>query len=69
VLESVKAATDIYAPVSGDVIAVNEELANTPELVNQDPYGQGWMFRIRPRDPAEINELLNASDYAHHVGA
>lgn len=69
VVESVKAASDLYAPVSGDVIAINEELASTPELVNQDPYGKGWMFKIKPRDPAELDELFNANDYAHHVGA
>ena len=69
VVESVKAASDIYAPVAGEVIAVNEELANTPELLNQDPYGKGWLFKLKPRDPAELNELLNAADYAHHVGA
>src|SRR5271169_1555131 len=55
VVESVKAASDIYAPVSGDVAAVNEELANAPELLNQDPYGKGWMFTITLSDPGELN--------------
>jgi glycine cleavage system H protein len=69
VVESVKAASDIYAPVSGGVAAVNEELASAPELLNQDPYGKGWMFTITISDPGELNELLSAEDYAHHIGA
>jgi glycine cleavage system H protein len=69
VVESVKAASDIYAPVSGDVIAVNEELGSTPELLNQDPYGKGWLFKVKMSDPGEFNDLLNADDYAHHIGA
>ncbi len=69
VVESVKAASDIYAPVSGDVVGINEELASAPELLNEDPYGKGWMFKIKLRDRAELDELLNASDYAHHIGA
>ena len=69
VVESVKAASDIYAPVSGDVGAVNEELSGAPELLNQDPYGKGWMFTITMSDPGELDELLSADDYAHHIGA
>jgi glycine cleavage system H protein len=69
VVESVKAASDIYAPVSGDVVAVNEELSNAPELLNQDPYDKGWMFKIKISDPGELNELLSPDDYAHHIGA
>jgi glycine cleavage system H protein len=69
VVESVKAATDVYAPVSGDVATVNEELASAPELLNQDPYGKGWMFTITISDPGELNELLSPEDYAHHIGA
>jgi glycine cleavage system H protein len=69
VVESVKAASDIYAPVSGDVAVVNEELANAPELLNQDPYGKGWMFTITISDPGELNELLSPEDYVHHIGA
>ncbi len=69
VVESVKAASDIYAPVSGEVIAVNEELAHAPELLNEDPYGKGWMFKVKLRDTGELGELLNASDYTHHIGA
>lgn len=62
VIESVKAASDIYAPVSGEVIAVNAELADVPEKVNQDPYA-AWMFRVKPADPAELNVLLDAAAY------
>ena len=69
VVESVKAASDIYAPVSGDVVAVNEELSSAPELLNQDPYGKGWMFKVKMSDPSELNELLSPDDYTHHIGA
>jgi glycine cleavage system H protein len=69
VVESVKAASDIYAPVSGEVIAVNEELANAPELVNQDPYGKGWMFKVKMSDAGELADLLGPDDYANHIGA
>lgn len=63
VVESVKAASDIYAPVSGEVIAVNEVLEDAPETVNADPYHDGWFFQIKPSDPSEINNLLSADDY------
>jgi glycine cleavage system H protein len=63
VVESVKAASDIYAPVAGTVIAVNEQLARTPELVNRDPYGGGWMMRLKPATPATTAALLSARDY------
>lgn len=62
VIESVKAAADIYAPVSGEVIAVNREVAESPERVNQDPYG-AWMFRIKPGNPAELGALIDAAAY------
>jgi glycine cleavage system H protein len=63
VVESVKAASDVYAPVAGEVIAVNETLADAPETVNQDPYGKGWMFRIKPADAAQYDALLQARAY------
>lgn len=63
VVESVKAASDIYAPVSGEVIAINEALADTPELVNEDPYGEAWFFKIKPTDSSELDELLDAEGY------
>ncbi|HYC47678.1 MAG TPA: glycine cleavage system protein GcvH [Burkholderiales bacterium] len=62
VVESVKAAADIYAPLSGEIVAANGELADAPEKINQDPYG-AWMFRIRPSDPAELTGLLDAAGY------
>lgn len=69
VVESVKAASDIYSPVSGEVIEVNEELASTPELVNEDPYGAGWLMKIKPHDEEEMRELLDADAYEELVDA
>jgi glycine cleavage system H protein len=62
VVESVKAASDIYAPVGGEVIAINEALADSPELVNSDPYGT-WFFKLKPNDAGELEQLLNAAGY------
>ena len=64
VVESVKAASDIYAPIAGTVIAVNEALVGAPELVNQAPYGDGWFFRIAPAAGASLDALLDAAGYA-----
>lgn len=69
VVESVKAASDVYAPLSGKVIAVNEELEDAPEMVNSDPYGDGWFFRIRLSDAEELKELLDADSYTEHCEA
>lgn len=63
VAESVKAASDIYAPVSGEVIAVNDALADAPELVNSDPYAEGWLFKLQPSDSGELASLLDADAY------
>jgi glycine cleavage system H protein len=63
VVESVKAASDIYSPVSGEVVQVNELLGDKPETINEDAYGDGWMFLVRPSDRAELDELLDAHDY------
>ena len=63
VVESVKAASDIYSPVSGEVVAINAVLEDTPETINEDPYGEGWMFRVKPADVSELDELLNAEAY------
>lgn len=63
VIESVKTASDIYAPASGEVIAINDELDGAPDLINTSPYGDGWLFSIRPSDPQELNELLDAEGY------
>lgn len=62
-VESVKAASELYAPVSGEVIAVNRELEDTPELVNRDPFGEGWMIRVRLADPDEVEDLMDAEEY------
>ena len=64
VVESVKAASDVYAPVAGTVVAVNEALAQAPELVNQDPYGGGWIMRLKPSAPVASADLLDAQAYA-----
>ena len=63
VVESVKAANDVFAPVSGTIVAVNEALIEQPELVNQDPFGKGWLFKLNPADPAELDDLLDADAY------
>jgi len=63
VVESVKTVSDLYAPISGSVIEINEELEDAPELVNESPYGKGWMLKIRPADPAEEEELMDAAAY------
>ena len=63
VVESVKAASDIYAPIGGTIIAVNAALEDTPELVNQDPYGEGWFYKLQPNDVGELDELLDAEGY------
>jgi glycine cleavage system H protein len=67
VVESVKAASDTYAPVSGEVIAVNEELEDSPERINDDPYGDGWMYRVKMDDPDEVDGLLNAESYTDSI--
>lgn len=64
VVESVKTATDVYSPLSGTVVQVNESLQNQPTQINQDPYQKGWLFQITLQDPNELNELLNADAYA-----
>jgi glycine cleavage system H protein len=63
VVESVKAASDIYAPVSGTVVAINNALADSPEIINESPYEKGWFFKIRIVDKSELDNLLNADDY------
>lgn len=67
VIESVKAVSDLFAPVSGEVIAVNEDLADRPEAVNEDCYGDGWIISVQPSDPEEVDALLDAQAYLKHV--
>lgn len=67
VVESVKAASDLYMPVGGEIVATNAELEDAPELINDDPYGAGWMIRIKPSDPAQFDDLLDGDGYAAAV--
>ena len=67
VVESVKTASDIYAPVSGEVVAANPQLAQHPELVNSAPYGEGWFFKIKLADPGELDRLLSPEDYLKQI--
>ena len=64
VVESVKAASDVYSPVSGKIVAVNSALADKPETINEDAYGDGWVLVVQPSEPEEFNELLSPDDYA-----
>jgi glycine cleavage system H protein len=67
VVESVKAASDIYAPMSGEVVEINETLADSPEILNQSPYADGWMLRIQPDGGADMTDLLDAAGYADSI--
>ena len=67
VVESVKAASDFYAPISGTIIAVNHEVSDDPALVNNDPFGSGWLVKIKPSNASELTELLSTDDYSHHI--
>ena len=67
VVEAVKTVSDLYAPIAGEVVEVNAALADDPAVVNREPYGQGWMVRIRPSDPGALAKLLSSADYAKHV--
>ena len=69
VVESVKAASDVYMPVSGEIVAVNEELEDAPEVVNEDPYGKGWFVRIQVDDASELDGLQDAAAYKAHIEA
>jgi len=68
-VESVKAAADVYIPVSGKVVAINEDLPDTPEIINSDPYGAAWMVKIELSDPAELEKLLDAAGYEAYVAS
>lgn len=69
VVESVKAASDVYSPVSGEVIESNEALAEAPETINSDPFGDGWIFKVKPADEGELDGLLDADAYAEQIAA
>ena len=68
VVESVKAASDVYAPIAGEIVAVNEDLSGAPETANSDPYCAGWFFKIKPADAADLDGLLSAEQYAAEIG-
>ncbi|MBT1450558.1 glycine cleavage system protein GcvH [Glaciecola sp. XM2] len=67
VAESVKAASDIYAPITGEIVEINEQLEDSSELVNSDPYGEGWLFKIKAEDEAELESLLDAEAYTNSI--
>lgn len=67
-IEAVKAVAEIYAPLSGEIVEVNGSLEESPETVNEDPYGEGWMIKIEVSDPAELDDLLDAAGYQRHIG-
>jgi len=66
-LDAVKATADLYAPLSGVIQEINEDLPDAPDTLNQDPYGRGWIYRIRLTDPAELDELMSPEDYEEHI--
>lgn len=67
-IEAVKAVSDLYCPVAGEVIGTNGALEGDPALVNRDPYGDGWMIKLKVKNPADLGQLLTAADYAKHIG-
>lgn len=67
VVESIKAVSDLYAPVGGEVVAINDDLFDAPELVNEDPFGEGWMLEIEPDDPDDLEALLSADEYEEQI--
>lgn len=69
VVESTKAASDVYAPVAGEVLAVNDALGTDPQIVNSDPFGEGWLIRLRPADAADFDGLMSAADYTASTDA
>jgi len=67
VVESVKAASDVYAPIGGSIVAINEELADVPEKINSDPYGDGWIVRMQPMDTIDESTLMSPDDYQQFI--
>jgi len=68
-VEAVKTVSDLFMPVSGEVLELNSEIENSPDLVNSDPYGKGWMIKVRLTDPSQVNGLLSADEYKSLIGA
>ena len=67
VVESVKAASDVYAPIAGEVVEINQALVDAPETANSEPYGAGWFFKVKPANPADLDDLLSAEQYAAEI--
>ncbi len=67
-IEAVKTVSDMFMPVSGEIIEFNEKLEDTPELVNKDPYGEGWIIKIKMSNPDQVNELISSKEYSEHTG-
>ena len=67
-IEAVKAVSELFSPIAGEVVAINDRLDKEPALVNSDPYGAGWMIRVKPSNPGEIDALMNAGAYTKHIG-
>ncbi|SPX85015.1 glycine cleavage system protein GcvH [Moraxella ovis] len=67
VVESVKAASDVYAPIAGEIVEINEELVDAPELANEDPYGKAWFFKVKPANPADYDGLMTADEYENSL--
>ena len=67
-IEAVKAVSELFAPIAGEVVAVNERLDKEPALVNSDPYGAGWMIKVKPSNPSEIDALMRSDAYTKHIG-
>ena len=67
-IEAVKAVSELFCPVTGEVVEINEGLEKDPGIINRDPYGEGWMIKLKVRNAGELDQLLNATDYAGHVG-
>ncbi len=68
-IEAVKAVSELFSPIAGEVVAINDRLDKEPALVNSDPYGAGWMIRLKPTDPSEVDSLLKGDAYGKHIGA
>jgi glycine cleavage system H protein len=68
-IEAVKAVSELFSPIAGEIVAINDRLDKEPALVNSDPYGAGWMIRIKPSDASELDTLIKADAYAKHIGA
>ncbi len=67
-IESVKATSELYAGIDGQIVEVNQAVLDDPSIINQDPYGQGWIIKVKPNDPAQVESLLSAADYAKSAG-